>query len=298
MSGDIHFNGNSELQIAFLNGSRPAASDTVTILEYGGTLTGLPKVRFPQSIAGFVADFAEQGKIKIYRKSCTPAANQWIGGTGMWDDPTGWSLGHVPEYCEDVLLSAGDSVTIPAALRAEIRSMQNTSGTLVLEQGAELLVDVNYEAKTALRNTSAGFIINDGIMILAHTDGTNASGISNSSGSSITNSGTITINDINGWSSEGLVNLADFINSGSILISGVEQAFGLFHSIAGSVFDNSGSIMIYGIGSQGMRVQSGAQFLNSGIMEIEDCSGYHLSVISGGDLEISGSGEVLLHDQN
>ena len=298
VSGNVHFNGNSKLRINFLNGYLPAVTDTFTILEYGGNRTGMPKVQFPLGIAGFVADFSEPGQIRVYRKSCTPATNQWIGGTGMWDDPTGWSLGHVPEYCEDVLLSTGDSVTIPASFRAEVRSMQNTSGTLVVEPGAVLLVDVNYEAKVALRNTSDGSIINDGSMILARTDGFNASGLTNINGSSIINSGTITINDINELSSEGLVNLANFINTGSITVSEVERSFGLFHSVTGSVFDNSGSIIISGIGSTGMRVQSGAHFVNSGMVEIEDCTGYTLSVVSGGDLEVTGSGEVQLYDQN
>ena len=297
VSGDLDLEGG--LIIDFAEGYVPVETDTFTVIEYGGALlSAFDWISFPLGVAGFRIDYTIPGKILIYRRPCSPATNQWIGGTGTWNNPTGWSLGHVPEYCEDVILSTGDSVTIPGLLDAVCRSLRIQGGSLVIEQGAELLIDVNEEAKIGLQCSSGGIVSNQGLMIISRTDGFNTAGISNSSGGEITNDGRIIVSDIKGGSSEGILNLSNFTNTmaGWISVFDVEQSYGLAHSISGSQFHNAGYIDIFGIGSDGVLVQSSAQFQNSGVMQVRDCTGSALSCRFGGEVVVSGSGQIYLQE--
>ncbi|MCA9300011.1 MAG: hypothetical protein KDA28_13150, partial [Phycisphaerales bacterium] len=70
--------------------------------------------------------------------STVQAQNAWIGGSGDWDDPTNWTLGHTPEYTEWVTL--GDQ---PGQAGSTVMMSYPGSGYDHLEISNGVVLDMN-----------------------------------------------------------------------------------------------------------------------------------------------------------
>lgn len=68
--------------------------------------------------------------------------NQWIGNTGLWDNQSSWSLGHVPLPCEKVVISnPNDIVTMPQNYQSEIYTLEvSGSSQFIIPESSELTV--------------------------------------------------------------------------------------------------------------------------------------------------------------
>ncbi len=67
--------------------------------------------------------------------------NKWIGSTiGNWNSSSSnWSLGRIPDQCDDVLIETGKTVTVPSAYTALARSLTvNSGGNLKVLTGGVL----------------------------------------------------------------------------------------------------------------------------------------------------------------
>ena len=293
VDGNLTLDG--KLVISLRNGFIPADNDTFTIMQYTQTVSNsFSQEEYPYQMAGFAVDLSIQGKVRIFKKACTMAENEWIGGPGSWNDPTSWSLGHVPLYCENVLLGPGDTVTIPSAIIATALSLTNNGGQLTINELATLVIDVNQHDKRGFATGFSGTSINHGTIKIFATNGLNASGLDNSNSATFTNSptGSIEIFDINGASAEGLINLATFTNEGMISVHDVSASHGIFHSINGHTFINSGVIEIKNVGSDGIVIMASALFQNSGRIDIQDVGQKAITMATFGYLDNSGTIEV------
>lgn len=187
-----------------------------------------------------------------------PVTNTWIASTGFWHTASNWSLGMVPQRCQNVVLSGTDgiriiiesgqtavarSVTIQANKNLEVRS----NSFLTIDHGLNLVNSGNItnNGTISIHNIldSALFGINNTGIIYNNSIGTISIGysgirsFSNNVTGSLNNSGTLIIDShVNSGISTGFYNFGNVINAGNVTIRNI---FGTEVFIApGSSFTN------------------------------------------------------------
>lgn len=186
------------------------------------------------------------------------ATNTWVSGSGNWNNASNWSLGIIPERCQNVVIGGSENITItiPNGITAQARSVVVFPGkTLSIVSGAAL--NINH----GLNLTNSGSIINHGVVNIANildnsSFGINNNGViinqtsgsiiiknsgvrsfSNNIGGVFTNSGVLTI-DKNAFnqSSTGLYNAGNVTNYDNISIRNITGV--RIHITSGSIFTN------------------------------------------------------------
>ncbi|OAV42761.1 hypothetical protein A3850_016105 [Lewinella sp. 4G2] len=199
--------------------------------------------------------------------------NEWTGGAGNWNDPSGWSLG-VPTATHNVIIEAGEEVTIPANFFAVAQS--------VVLRGGELTI-----------GSSASLEIND-----SQVHGINL----RAPGARLENSGTISIGTTNGPQQVGIIQDFGVIENnvgGSINIdrttSGAYGSF--FRDEISPSFVNRGEINIGengNIGAVGMAFASNVSFENFGSVRISRCATFGMVVSRNSSVINRSSATVLI----
>ncbi|GLR17063.1 M12 family metallo-peptidase [Portibacter lacus] len=197
--------------------------------------------------------------------------NKWIGPTsdGNWDDHTNWSLGHVPQACEDTEIGMeGPAVTIrdmateaytdqyfksicigpESELNLSSKFSMYVKNGFVLNHGT---LNINgYSNFANLDSTKNGIEnvgvinINSGTSLTIYKSGIN--GIYNKAGGIINNNGYLTIdtnNPVNG--NVGLKNENIINNTGTLNVIGIFKNKEV-HLLEGSQLNNTGNIKIGG----------------------------------------------------
>jgi len=197
-----------------------------------------------------------------------PVTNTWIAATGFWHTPSNWSMGVVPQRCQDVVLSGinGTRVIIETGQTAVARSI-----TIQPNINLEVRANANTTILHGLNLVNSGSITNNGTISIQNILDNALFGISNfgsiynnSTGIiSITNSGVRSLsNNITGSIS----------NSGTIIIdSNVNnnQSTGFYNF--GSMY-NVSNITVRNILGNEIIIAPGSSFTNeaSGVLSIED----------------------------
>lgn len=72
------------------------------------------------------------------------SANIWEGPqNGVWHQAANWSQNIIPDACDQVIIDAGNSVTIQAGLQAEAHTVEvKTGGELIVAAGASIKVQL------------------------------------------------------------------------------------------------------------------------------------------------------------
>lgn len=67
-----------------------------------------------------------------------PVTNTWIGGNGLWNVASNWSLGIVPARCMDVIINTSVTVTVPDGYTGYAKSVTTSNGAvlIIVEGGA------------------------------------------------------------------------------------------------------------------------------------------------------------------
>lgn len=99
VSGSLSLNGT--LNVAAINGYTPQAGDKYGLMTYSGSPSGNFATTQAAAFPSATLDVATAGKMVLMMPSSF--LNVWnFDGSGNWDDPSKWSLGHVPLAHEDV----------------------------------------------------------------------------------------------------------------------------------------------------------------------------------------------------
>ncbi len=172
-----------------------------------------------------------------------PQTNTWIGGSGAWNTPGNWSLGVVPQRCQNVVIGGNSNavITLSSGQTGEARSVTIQSGrSLNIQSGATIKIDYGLNLVNAGSITNNGTItihnILDNQLFGIQNSGTinnNSSAnisiinsgirsLSNASGGLLTNNGILTIDgNVNNGSSTGIYNNGSLINSGQVTIKNI-----------------------------------------------------------------------------
>jgi hypothetical protein len=187
-----------------------------------------------------------------------PVTNTWIGGSGNWNVAVNWSLGIIPQRCQNVILSGtnGTIITVVPADTAYARSITIQAGvTLSISTTARvsILHGVNMVNNGTVTNNGDLFIqniisptlfgiqnfgtINNGSQGYIFVERSGTRSLSNESGALIQNSGNIVLDRhyING-SSTGLVNSGQINNQGNFTIRNINGTD--LRIVQGSLFTN------------------------------------------------------------
>jgi hypothetical protein len=172
-----------------------------------------------------------------------PVTNTWIASTGFWHTASNWSLGMVPQRCQNVVLSGTDgiriiiesgqtavarSVTIQTNKNLEVRP----NSFLTIDHGLNLVNSGNItnNGTISIHNIldSALFGINNAGIIYNNSIGTISIGysgvrsFSNNVTGSLTNSGTLIIDSyVNSGISTGFYNFGNVINAGNVTVRNI-----------------------------------------------------------------------------
>ncbi len=172
--------------------------------------------------------------------------DNWLGGTGYWDNPANWSAGE-PGAGSDVFINTGnDSVTLDVNARINSLTLGGSTGSSTLADtlGRGLLVQI----AGALTINQSGTLTLAGDTITANANSSNAGQVNLYNGSKLvlggafTNSGTIQLASSFVWPA--ITVSGDMTNSGTI----IDEDFTAVLSVGGTL-TNSGSIAIYGLTS-------------------------------------------------
>ena len=71
--------------------------------------------------------------------------NTWTGGTGNWNDPSGWSMNRVPGECENVIIiatSVSDVITVSPGAMIDILNLSDLKGRVELGNGSTVHMHV------------------------------------------------------------------------------------------------------------------------------------------------------------
>jgi hypothetical protein len=227
----------------------------------------------------------------------------WVGTTGDWNNPSKWSPCGVPSATDNVIIAAGDDVTIPAGVAAVARRIY-LSGGGDLTIASTALLTINNSTQDGIQVTGAGTSVSNagtvnigntgsvvryGIYILNTASFTNAIGavvsinrittsdavFMQASGSLFTNNGLLKIGDLAAITRYGfnIRSGSDVINNstGNIEINFV-SSYGIYTRDAGSSFSNTGNIKMgnsAAIGIAGITVDFDASFTNNNGATIE-----------------------------
>lgn len=73
--------------------------------------------------------------------NCTSGTNTWVGpATGEWnEDASYWSLGEFPDYCQDIVIPAGFTITIKDGQTAKGFTLDVQSGASVETESGGLM---------------------------------------------------------------------------------------------------------------------------------------------------------------
>ncbi len=90
------------LNVGTVDSYTPANGDQYPLLSYSGSATGTFGTINSPAFVGATPDYANSGSF-IFRMPAGSLLNIWnFDGSGNWDDPSKWSLGHVPTANEEV----------------------------------------------------------------------------------------------------------------------------------------------------------------------------------------------------
>ena len=148
--------------------------------------------------------------------------NTFLYNNGSWETSSAWSLGHVPKFCERVEIVGSPNfiknVTINSA-NAKCQSIHILHGTLNIESGANLEVDVNFEKTTGLGtkgvNVYKSTLINNGNLKVMNVQDSRGIEITDAE-SQLVNNEIINIKRVEGTSGHGLMNRGLLENNSSI----------------------------------------------------------------------------------
>ncbi len=142
----------------------------------------------------------------------------WNNGSGdlKWETPGNWDTGVVPAASDNVLIE-DDAVVLTGTATVQ-RVKVGSNGSLTISTGSTLNV--------------SGYAGDD-------------DGIETTPSADITNEGTINVSNLSGDQADGIMVKKDFINNGTITISGVGH-----HGLctAGGTFTNNGTVTISAVG--------------------------------------------------
>jgi len=177
----IDVNGNltlsGELVINTINGFVPSLGDQFLLFQYTGSLSGsFTTVTLPPGFSGYSIDAFEAGNIYLRNPNCITRPNTWIGGTGNWEIPSNWDLGHVPMPCEDVVIGIGDSVILNSGAHYGRSLVMNGAGMFLSDFTTELLLD-GLNSKEFGLNINNSNITNHGQILIQNFSGNSATGI-------------------------------------------------------------------------------------------------------------------------
>ena len=196
-----------------------------------------------------------------------PATNTWIAGSGSWIIPSNWSLGIVPQRCQNVVIagSNGTVVTIPNSEIGVARSvLVQTGKSLIIQNTAILSID------NGLNLTNAGLVTNNGSLIINNILDNSLFGISNSGTITNSSSGVITIQN------SGLRSLSNNVggiltNNGNLTIDGnVLSGTSVGYYNSGNT-TNTGQVTIRNISGNEVIIAPGSTFNNqvNGVLNLE-----------------------------
>lgn len=214
-----------------------------------------------------VCDFKDNDCNGLIDDLAAPLTNIWIAGSGNWHTAANWSLGTVPQRCQNVVISGinGITITIQSGQIAVARSVTVQSGkSLIVQNSASLTI--NY----GLNVINSGTITNNGSITINNILDNALFGIQNTG--TITNASTGNITLVN----SGVRSLSNntggvFTNNGSLIIdSNVTNGMstGLYN--LGAV-NNTGNVTVRNINGKQIIIAPGAVFTNqsTGILNLE-----------------------------
>lgn len=183
----------------------------------------------------------------------SPQTNTWIAGSGSWFVATNWSLGVVPQRCQNVVIagSNGTVVTIPSAQIGEARSV-------LVQSGKSLII----------QNTGS-LTINNGLNLI--NSGT------------VTNNGTLSINNILDNALFGITNSGTITNSSSGSITIQNSGIRSLSNNTGGILTNTGSLTIDGnsIGAVSTGIYNAGNTMNSGQVTVRNITGNEVIIAPG-----------------
>jgi len=197
-----------------------------------------------------------------------PVTNTWIANTGFWHTSSNWSLGVVPQRCQNVILSGanGIRIIIESGQTAVARSV-NIQPSINLEVRSNAFMTIHH----GLNLINSGSITNNGTISIQNILDNALFGISNS-GTIYNNSiGTVSIaySGVRSLSN----NVAGLLSNTGILIidsnvnNGLSTGFYNFGSMI-----NAGNVTIRNISGNEIIIAPGSSFTNqtSGVLSLED----------------------------
>lgn len=116
------------------------------------------------------------------------STNTWTGGIAQWNVDANWSLGHVPQICEDVIITNGNanigtndavarSVTITSSgymgVSGSLLIQGSDGSSFISEAGSNADISGSLEIISLNGNavSIAGYIINEGSVTIYHPEG-------------------------------------------------------------------------------------------------------------------------------
>ena len=200
------------------------------------------------------------------------AQKNWVGGTGNWDDPNGWSPVGVPATTDDVVINGGDNVTVPANYSAVAKSISISGGGIVSTNSTAILA-INGSIQDGIQMSGSGSqFLNNGSLRIGNISAIARFGILLFAGT-FTNSGTGTI-EINRTASDGIQLVGSspaFTNNGSLKIGNVSTIGGIGIFVIPGTFTNSGTgtIEINRTAGDAIQIQGvSTSFNNNGNLKI------------------------------
>lgn len=182
-----------------------------------------------------------------------PVTNTWTGGNGNWNTPTNWSLGIVPQRCQNVILagSNGTIITVVPADTAYARSV-------TIQAGVTLSI-----------STAARVSILHGLNIV--NNGT------------VTNNGDIYVQNIISPTLFGIQNLGTINNGAQGYIFVERSGTRSLSNESGALIQNSGNIVIdrHYLNGTSTGLYNGGQINNQGNFSIRNINGTDIRVLSG-----------------
>jgi hypothetical protein len=159
----------------------------------------------------------------------------WIGGTGNWNAPGGWSGGQVPGV-DPVFIPAGSNVTIPAGDNAVAGTITTAAGsTLTIDNGASLAVRDGGTISGTFNLAGTVSTNNSGLLtsVLTFAGTTVVTGLT--TGGLFANTGNMTING-GGFHLSRFTNNSTVTVTGGMALGGAGTGYGIFTNAAGATF--------------------------------------------------------------
>lgn len=213
-----------------------------------------------------VCDLKDNNCNNLIDDIASPQTNTWIGGSGNWNVPTNWSLGQIPQRCQNVIIDGANGIviTVISNVVAEARSITILNGkSVVIQNNAQL--SINY----GLNLVNSGSIINNGTLRIHNILDNALFGLSNSGTILNESTGLITIQNSGVRSFFNNVG-GTLTNNGQLTIDGNASngTSGVYNQGA---LTNRGSFTVKNINGNEVIIVPGAMFTNqtSGVLSIE-----------------------------